>query len=83
MAHGQDDDFIVHQAIQRDISAVAEGNQPFAVRRLHVRHRPSDGGMVFHHLNFLANGLDGTLSRIEVMHCQETIKALDIAQRLG
>ena len=82
MAHCQDDDLITCQAIQRNISTVAKVNQPLAILRLHVLHGPTDGGLALQHLDFLTNGLDGTLGCIEVVLGQEPIKSVNIAQRL-
>ena len=80
MAHREDDDFVLVNAVKRHIAAVAEVDQPFTVLDRHAIHRATDMGLLTQKSRGIADGVPCSPGCRRILWPQEFPQPLEIPQ---
>src|SRR5574337_2159582 len=80
MAHREDDDFVLADAVKRHIAVVAEVDQPFTVLDRHVLHRAADMGLLAQKPDGTADGFPGAPGGRGILWPQEFPQPLEVPQ---
>jgi len=81
MPHGENRHHGAVKAIDGDIAAAAERDEPFAELGRHLWYRSADLGMFRQRLHRVANRANGTARGIPALRHEKTVQSFDVLQR--
>lgn len=83
VSDSENDGRISVDAVARDVTAVAVWNEPVAESCIHVLDRSPDAGFILEDVHTAADRVNGCRGGARVLGTEETIEAVDVAQRGG
>lgn len=80
VANGKDSDRLTVDAVQDDVAAVSEVNQPFPIFWVHLLYRATEVRLMDQNLDARADGVYGALRCVGILRYKKSVEPSNVSQ---